>query len=71
VQRIQRLSLGMSTENVGVDRPEENVNVEKSTDGDGPQLPVYVVEMSRGGKFVRARLRLATLTAVATEVVEG
>jgi hypothetical protein len=71
VQRIQRLSLGMSTENVGVDRPEESVNVEKSTDADAPQLPVYVVEMSRGGKFVRARPRLATLAAVATEVVEG
>lgn len=71
VQRIQRLSLGMSTENVGVDRPEENVNVEKTEGDDGNQLPVYVVEMSRGGKFVRARPRLAALTTVATEVVEG
>lgn len=62
VQKIQRLSLGMSTENVGMDRPEDTSHIEKtaqpaSTD---PQLPTYVVEMSRGGKFVRSRPRLVS-----------
>jgi len=55
IQRVQRLALGMSTDNVGIDRPDSNV--EKPTISDEELIPTYVVEMSEGGKFVRPRPR--------------
>jgi len=73
IQRIQRLALGMSTENVGMEYP--GSNVEKTTTeapttveaesteapaqapAEAP-MPVFVVEMSRQGKFMRARPRM-------------
>lgn len=56
VQRIQRLALGMSTENVGVDRPvESHIEQPASTDSD---VPVFVVEINDNGKFIRPRPKL-------------
>lgn len=57
IQKIQRLALGMSTENIGIDHPNQ--------DDDGPAIdqtqeytgPVFVVEVSDSGKFKRARPR--------------
>jgi len=58
VQKVQRLALGMSTENVGVDFPEPDSNVETPEQiDDGPKIPVFVVEVSESGKFKRARPR--------------
>jgi hypothetical protein len=53
IQTIQRLALGMSTENIGVDMPgaSEQTAAREGAAEDG--LPVFVVEMSRGGKFQR------------------
>lgn len=59
-QRIQRLALGLSTENVGVDLPSsagEDQHVEKNVTPSEEPIPTFVVEMSRGGKFMRPRPR--------------
>jgi hypothetical protein len=57
IQRVQRLALGMSTENVGVDFPEVgDSNVDNTPDDtQAPQCPVFVVEVNDNGKFRRAR----------------
>jgi hypothetical protein len=52
IQHIQRLALGMTTENVGVDKIEPVVNVEMDDD-----CPVFVVEVSSNGRFIRPRPR--------------
>lgn len=52
IQRIQRLALGMSTENIGVDRPSEETHVASD---DTIDCPVFIVEVNDNGKFVRAR----------------
>jgi len=54
IQRIQRLALGMSTENVGLPDPRDSAPTDPS---DKPLCPVFVVEMSERGKFKRARPR--------------
>lgn len=59
-QRVQRLALGLSTDNIGVDQPApaEDSNVEKKQAVDGEEnVPYFIVEMSKHGKFVRARPR--------------
>lgn len=71
IQRIQRLALGMSTENVGIDR-DEGTHIEPGDQpetipmkqvgpsapvSDEPEVPVFIVEMSHRGKFMRARPR--------------
>jgi hypothetical protein len=69
IQRIQRLALGMSTENVGVDHDGGNhiephqhtadvIPMKPATPpADDQEVPVFIVEMSHRGKFVRARPR--------------
>jgi len=55
IQKIQRLALGMSTENVGLPSlPEPETHVEDKSE---PGTPVYVVEVSKAGKFVRSKPR--------------
>lgn len=56
VQRIQRLALGMSTENIGLDVGETHVEAPKA-DGEEAPKNMFVVELSLGGKFTRARPR--------------
>ena len=57
IQRVQRLALGMSTENVGVEFPEVgDSNVDNTPqEGQAPQCPIFVVEVNENGKFKRAR----------------
>jgi hypothetical protein len=71
IQRIQRLCLGMTTENMGLgatppgQEPEGGSHVEKEGKDSPPTgMPTFIVEMSRGGKFQRVRPRL-TLDAAA------
>jgi hypothetical protein len=56
IQKVQRLALGMSTENVGVDRPVDT-HIEQPTGSDS-DIPVFVVEINDAGKFVRPRPKL-------------
>lgn len=57
VQRIQRLAIGLSTENFGIDIPSkdgvDDSNVEKPKE----DMPTFVVEVNEGGKFKSARPR--------------
>ena len=55
LQRIQRLALGMSTDNHGVQEPPDP-NVAKNTEKQ-PDFPTFVVEVNKDGKFERARPR--------------
>lgn len=58
VQRIQRLAVGLSTENIGIDTPGPapgDTHVEKNVTPEA-DIPTFVVEM-RGGRFVRPRPR--------------
>ena len=59
VQRMQRLALGMSTENVGMDAPEPQSHVAQgeTTLEDEDGCPVFVVEVNQNGKFVRPKPR--------------
>lgn len=60
VQRIQRLAIGLSTENVGIDQPAaagDQQHVEKDVTPREEPIPVFVVEMSSRGKFLRPRPR--------------
>lgn len=52
IQKIQRLSLGMSTENVGVEMPDSHV--EKPSDED-MDYPMFIVEVNDNGKFKSPR----------------
>lgn len=62
VQKIQRLSLGMSTDNVGVKSAEEmarekaaeEIKEKSGTEDDGP---IFAVEVNENGKFTRLRPR--------------
>lgn len=62
IQRVQRLALGLSTDNIGVNMGNgkgagaSGAEVEKPVD---EGVPTFVVEMNRGGKFIRARPRRA------------
>lgn len=56
IQKVQRLALGMSTENVGVDKPAET-HIEQPT-GPDSDVPVFVVEINDQGRFIRPRPRL-------------
>jgi hypothetical protein len=56
IQRMQRLALGMSTDNVGIPilpEPETHVEGEQQTS----DVPVYVVEVNKDGKFIRSKPR--------------
>jgi len=55
IQKIQRLALGMSTDNHGLVEPPDP-NVEKSKI-DSPAYPTFVVEVNKSGKFHRSRPR--------------
>lgn len=58
IQRIQRLALGLSTENVGVDTPQPESHIEKNvTPEDQAPVPIFEVQMSRKGRFLTARPR--------------
>ena len=46
IQRIQRLALGLSTENIGVDNMKETME---------DNVPVFEVQMTSQGKFVKIR----------------
>lgn len=55
LQRVQRLALGLSTENIGVE-----VGSSEATEGnneDTNEIPTFEVEINRNGKFVRSRPR--------------
>lgn len=70
IQNIQRLALGMSTENIGVDMPGASPQTgagEKSEEAAQDGLPVFVVEMSRGGKFQRITPRQVNKEATTVE----
>jgi len=55
IQKMQRLALGMTTENVGIPTlPEPETHVEAEI---GPQFPTYIVEVSKDGKFHRPKPR--------------
>lgn len=57
IQRIQRLSLGLATDNIGLDaQVETHVEAPKDAAGDQPKN-VFVVELNKDGRFVRARPR--------------
>lgn len=55
LQKVQRLALGMSTENVGVERLED---LNKPDDMSEDDIPIFVVEVGSNGKFERPRPRL-------------
>lgn len=55
IQKVQRLALGMSTENVGVNNPAEAVASEVDRTAD--DVPIFAVEVNKNGKFVRPRPR--------------
>lgn len=61
VQRMQRLALGLSTENLGIDPPDTDSgsHIEKNVTPkeDEQPIPTFQVEMSIGGKFMRPRPR--------------
>lgn len=62
IQRIQRLSIGLSTENVGLDHmPDPHQDgqghIEKDVTPQEQPLPTFIVEMSSRGKFLRPRPR--------------
>jgi hypothetical protein len=54
VQKIQRLALGMTTENVGIPKIEEP---EPHVEGDGTNTPIFIVEVNKNGKFIRPKPR--------------
>lgn len=53
VQQNQRLSLGMSSENIGVILEEPNTHIEKEPEADN--CPLFEVFVNKNGKFVHAR----------------
>ena len=56
VQRTQRLALGMSTDNIGLDLPPSagsGTHVAQPSPED--EAPLFIVEMTQNGKFVRQR----------------
>jgi hypothetical protein len=55
IQKIQRLAIGLSTENVGVDLPTkvDEPHLEKNV----IDIPTFVVEVSEAGKFEKPRPR--------------
>ena len=57
IQQIQRLALGMSTHNIGIDEP-DNVTA-RSVEDDAIEkgAPVFIVQVNKNGKFERARPR--------------
>lgn len=60
VQRVQRLALGLSTDNLGIDQPalpRDEAHVEKNVTPKEADVPTFVVEMSTRGKFMRPRPR--------------
>ncbi len=56
IQKIQRLALGMSTENIGVDRPDTQVETPEVEDT-GEVIPIYHAEVNVNGKWVRSTPR--------------
>ncbi len=56
VQKIQRLALGLSTENIGV---ESNVKTEEET---GDNIPIFEIQMTEEGRFKNIRPPLLSST---------
>ena len=52
VQKLQRLALGLSTENMGL-QERDNLVAETTED----EVPTFVVEINKDGKFIRPRPR--------------
>lgn len=52
VQRMQRLALGLSTENIGVSAPSTNTESQEDS-----EVPTFEIQMSKGGKFKTVRPR--------------
>jgi len=63
IQRVQRLALGLSTENLGVDlpsQPDSDPQADSEKDDSieqPPAVPVFKVELNKRGKFVTHRPR--------------
>ncbi len=57
IQKIQRLALGLSTENIGI---EAEVNAGREITPDDLRESVFQVEVNSNGKFVAARPRLVS-----------
>lgn len=57
-QKIQRLALGLSTENVALPPPQAPQDPEKNVSPSEQTGPVFVVEVNQNGKFLRPRPRL-------------
>lgn len=58
VQKVQRLALGLSTDNLGLPPPDSHVEKNVTPKGDEePPIPTFVVEMSSKGRFLRPRPR--------------
>jgi len=55
IQRIQRLALGMSTDNLGVELPSPETDVPVAPEEDG--VPVFIVEINKDGRFIRPKPR--------------
>lgn len=56
VQKIQRLALGMSTDNVGVSHSSpELMSIDRVDSHE--EVPLFIVEMNENGKFKRSRPR--------------
>jgi hypothetical protein len=60
VQRMQRLSLGLSTENVGLDDPTMTAPIEKNVTPEAEPIPTFEVVMSKRGRFMTPRPRRVT-----------
>lgn len=61
VQRIQRLALGMSTDNIGIDVPSATPDsIDAQVAEPNKPANLFVVQLSKGGKFVTARPRRAS-----------
>ena len=61
VQRVQRLCLGLSTDNVGIDK------VEKEEDN----TPTFIVEMEENGKFKTQRPRKVNAKEIDNEIISS
>mgnify|MGYP003641775461 CR=1 FL=1 len=66
IQKIQRLALGMSTENVGVPNTDQlqldNEIIEATGTDD---IPTFIVEVNKNGKFVRPKPRQVSAAGTA------
>jgi hypothetical protein len=55
VQRAQRLAIGLSTDNIGIDIPRSAGDTPNVAQPTQDEAPLFIVEMTQNGKFVRQR----------------